>query len=81
MGGPPCPQANEVRRMKEGACPKLELQAALAELKVRKKALEQQEAKLIPKEKKFDRSGLEDLVKRRFIYAQSFSLYGGAILQ
>lgn len=66
-----------MRRLKEEGRPKLEIQAAVAELKVRKKALEQREAELTPKEVKFDRSGLEDLLKRRFFYAQSFEIYGG----
>lgn len=66
-----------VRRLKGEGRPKLEIQGAVAELKVRKKALESREAELTPKEKKFDRSGLEDLLKRRFFYTQSFAIYGG----
>jgi glycyl-tRNA synthetase len=64
--------------LKEEGRPKLEIQAAVAELKVRKKALEQREAQLTSKTVKFDRSGLEDLLKRRFFYAPSFEIYGGA---
>ncbi len=66
-----------VRRLKSESAPKLEIQAAVAQLKARKKALEKCEAELIPKEKVFDRNGLEDLLKRRFFYAQSFAIYGG----
>ena len=36
-----------------------------------------QEKELTGPEDKFDRSGLEDLVKRRFFYGLSFSIYGG----
>lgn len=70
-------QGDLVRRLKEQGRPKLELQAAVAELKARKKALEQQEAALSPKEEVFDRNGLEDLLKRRFFYTPSFAIYGG----
>lgn len=55
----------------------MEVTAAVAELKVRKKALEAKEKAITPKEKKFDRGGLEDLMKRRFFVAPSFSIYGG----
>ena len=30
-----------------------------------------------PNEKPFDRSKMEDLLKRRFFYDQSFAIYGG----
>ena len=30
-----------------------------------------------PNEKSFDRSKMEDLLKRRFFYDQSFAIYGG----
>ena len=67
-----------MRKFKEEGRPKLEIQAAVAELKARKKTLEQREAELSPKQEKFDRSGLEDLLKRRFFYTQSFAIYGGS---
>lgn len=73
-------QAEVVRSLKSEDRPKLEIQGAVAELKKRKKALEQREADLRPQEDKFDRSGLEDLLKRRFFYTQSFSIYGGEVL-
>lgn len=66
-----------MRRLKAESRPKLEVAEALAELKIKKKALEQKEKELAPKEKKFDRAGLEDLLKRRFFYAPAFSIYGG----
>ena len=69
-----------VRKLKSEGRPKLEIQGAVAELKVRKKALEKREAELTPKAEKFDRSGLEDLLKRRFFYTQSFAIYGGMLV-
>ena len=66
-----------MRRLKGEGRPKLEVAEAVAELKVRKKVLEKKEQYLAPPEEKFDRSGLEDLVKRRFFYTPSFSIYGG----
>lgn len=66
-----------VQRLKGEERPKLEIQAAVAELKVRKKALENREIELKPKEEKFDRKGLEELLKNRFFYTQSFAIYGG----
>ena len=66
-----------VRQLKEAGRPKLEVQGAVAELKARKKALEQREEQLSPKQAQIDRSGLEDLLKRRFFYTPSFSIYGG----
>ena len=70
-------QGETVRRLKAEGHPKLEIQAAVAELKARKKLLEQREAELAPKEEVFDRSGLEDSLKRRFFYTQAFAIYGG----
>ena len=54
----------------------VEVERALTELKARKKLLENKEEELSGK-KKFDRSGLEDLVKRRFFFGPAFSIYGG----
>lgn len=50
---------------------------AVVELKARKKKLEETEIALAPKEASFDRLKLEDLLKRRFFYDQSFAIYGG----
>ena len=63
--------------MKTDGRPNLEVQAAVAELKKRKTALEKKEKELVPKEGKIDRAKLEDTLKRRFFYALSFSIYGG----
>ena len=65
-----------VRHLKASGRPNLEVTEAIAELKSRKKALEQKEKELAPREK-FNRAALEDLLKRRFFYAPSFSIYGG----
>ena len=72
-----CCQGDLVRQLKADNRPKLEIQEAVAELKVRKKALEKKEKEVAPKEKVFDRSGLETLLKRRFFYAPAFAIYGG----
>ncbi len=66
-----------VRRLKSEKQPSLVVGEAVAELKKRKKALEQMELELMPKDDKFSRPALEDLLKRRFFYAPSFSIYGG----
>jgi glycyl-tRNA synthetase len=50
---------------------------AIAELKVRKKILEDRELELVPQVASFDRAKMEDLLKRRFFYDQSFAIYGG----
>ena len=36
-----------------------------------------QEKELAPKQEKFDRAKLEDLLKRRFFFVPSFEIYGG----
>ncbi len=55
------------------------MNTAVAELKIRKKALESKEKSLVPVTVKniFDKAALEDLMKRRFFVAPSFSIYGG----
>ena len=35
---------------------------------------------MAPKDEKFDRGKLEDLLKRRFFYVPSFEIYGGKYL-
>jgi len=49
----------------------------VAELKTRKKVLEDKELELTPQASSFDRAKMEDLLKRRFFYDQSFAIYGG----
>ena len=70
-------QGDLVRKMKEEKCPELDVKKAVAELKTRKKALEDKELELRPSEATFDRAKMEDLLKRRFFYDQSFAIYGG----
>ncbi|VDN54869.1 unnamed protein product [Dracunculus medinensis] len=66
-----------IRELKEKGAPKVDIDRAVIELKARKKRLEDREFELAPKEASFDRIKLEDLLKRRFFYDQSFSIYGG----
>lgn len=53
------------------------MKKAVAELKTRKKILEDKELSLAPSLATFDRARMEDLLKRRFFYDQSFAIYGG----
>lgn len=64
-----------VRSLKADGAPELDVKKAVAELKTRKKILEDKELALAPAT--FDRALMEDLLKRRFFYDQSFAIYGG----
>jgi len=66
-----------VKKLKEEKAADIDIQRAVAELKARKNTLETKVESLIPKEEKIDRSKMEDLLKRRFFFDQSFSIYGG----
>ncbi|CAB4063201.1 GARS [Lepeophtheirus salmonis] len=70
-------QGDLVRSLKQSNGDKLEIKRAVAELKTRKKTLEEKEIALAPVELNFDRNKIEDLLKRRFFYYQSFAIYGG----
>lgn len=70
-------QGSIVKKLKEEKGNDIDIQRAVAELKARKNALEAKVEALIPKEEKIDRPKMEDLLKRRFFYDQSFSIYGG----
>ncbi|XP_055376487.1 glycine--tRNA ligase [Condylostylus longicornis] len=70
-------QGNLVRKLKECGAPEIDVKKAVLELKARKKVLEDKELELAPKSATFDRARLEDLLKRRFFYDQSFAIYGG----
>ncbi|KAL7734977.1 hypothetical protein ACLKA6_011242 [Drosophila palustris] len=70
-------QGNLVRELKAKGAAELDVKKAVAELKVRKKALEEKELALTPSVVSFDRAKMEDLLKRRFFYDQSFAIYGG----
>ncbi|XP_046395890.1 glycine--tRNA ligase [Ischnura elegans] len=70
-------QGDLVRTLKANGAPELDVKKAVAELKVRKKTLEDKEISLAPSSASFDRARMEDLLKRRFFYDQSFAIYGG----
>ncbi|XP_055919834.1 glycine--tRNA ligase [Eupeodes corollae] len=70
-------QGNLVRSLKANNAPELDVKKAVAELKARKKVLEDKELELMSNVVTFDRSKMEDLLKRRFFYDQSFAIYGG----
>ncbi|KAL4222209.1 hypothetical protein ACF0H5_018247 [Mactra antiquata] len=69
-------QGDIVRKLKAEKAPDIDVQRAVAELKTRKHALEHKEFELSPKDD-FDRSKMEDLLKQKFFYDQSFAIYGG----
>lgn len=66
-----------VRNLKAQNAAEIDIQKAVAELKARKKLLEEKELELTPISLTFDRNKMEDLLKRRFFYDQSFAIYGG----
>ncbi|XP_070504506.1 glycine--tRNA ligase [Chironomus tepperi] len=70
-------QGDLVRKLKDEGAPEIDVKKAVAELKTRKKILEDKELSLAPQVSSFDRAKMEDLLKRRFFYDQSFAIYGG----
>lgn len=66
-----------MRQLKTDGAPELDVKKAVSELKARKKILEDKELALAPQLATFDRAKMEDLLKRRFFYDQSFAIYGG----
>lgn len=70
-------QGDLVRSLKESGAPEVDVKNAVRDLKALKKKLEDQEIALAPKDAIFERTKLEDLLKRRFFYDNSFSIYGG----
>merc|ERR1719418_296843 len=70
-------QGDLVRQLKTDKAPENDVKKAVVELKQRKKTLEDRELELRPSEASFDRAKMEDLLKRRFFYDQSFAIYGG----
>merc|ERR1719189_1445761 len=70
-------QGDLVRQLKDNGGVENDVKKAVAELKQRKKKLEERELELRPTEASFDRAKMEDLLKRRFFYDQSFAIYGG----
>ena len=69
-------QGDFVRKLKADGAPELDVKKAVAELKLRKKLLEDKELSL-SESSTFDRARMEDLLKRRFFMDQSFAIYGG----
>ena len=55
----------------------MDVKKAVAQLKLCKKILEDKELSMAPELASFDRAKMEDLLKRRFFYDQSFAIYGG----
>ncbi|TKR77348.1 hypothetical protein L596_018343 [Steinernema carpocapsae] len=68
---------DKIRALKEQGAAKAEIAPLVVELKARKKRLEDKELELAPVDAGFQRDRLEDLLKRRFFYDQSFAIYGG----
>uniref|UniRef100_A0A1I7XZL0 Glycine--tRNA ligase n=1 Tax=Steinernema glaseri TaxID=37863 RepID=A0A1I7XZL0_9BILA len=68
---------DKIRALKEQGASKNEIAPLVVELKARKKRLEDRELELAPIDEGFQRERLEDLLKRRFFYDQSFAIYGG----
>ena len=66
-----------VRQLKATGAPELDVKKAVAELKARKKILEDKELDLTPVEASFDRARMEDLLKQQFFFDNSFAIYGG----
>ncbi|KAG8231863.1 hypothetical protein J437_LFUL011768 [Ladona fulva] len=71
------PQGDLIRSLKADGAPEIDIKKAVAELKLRKKILEDKELSLAPSTASFDRAKMEDLLKRRFFFDQSFAIYGG----
>ncbi|XP_005092204.1 glycine--tRNA ligase [Aplysia californica] len=69
-------QGDIVRKLKSEGAVEIDVKRAVAELKHKKKALEDKELELAPKDD-FDRLKMEDLLKQRFFYDQAFAIYGG----
>jgi glycyl-tRNA synthetase len=70
-------QGEIVKNLKSSNANDIDVARAVSELKARKIILDNKVEELLPKEEKIDRSKLEDLLKRRFFYDQSFAIYGG----
>ncbi|KAL3311426.1 hypothetical protein Ciccas_009993 [Cichlidogyrus casuarinus] len=70
-------QGDIVRKLKSEQADEYEIKKAVTDLKACKHQLEEKEAELAPKNPVFDRTKLEDLLKQRFFFDHSFSIYGG----
>lgn len=72
-------QGDIVRKLKEENAPENDVKRAVTELKAKKKILEDKMLEISQAETgdQIDRTKLEDLLKQRFFYDMSFSIYGG----
>ena len=70
-------QGDVVRRLKEAKAPQQDINAAVRLLIEKKNCLESKESSLMPKDSFVDKTRLEDVLKRRFFFDLSFSIYGG----
>ena len=70
-------QGDLVRDMKAAKKPEIDVKGAVAELKKRKKALQDKENELTGDDIKIDRNAFETCLKKRFFFGQAFELYGG----
>ena len=70
-------QGDIVRELKAQKAPELDIKSAVAELKKRKKALQDKENELVAAEAPFDRVQFEACLKKRFFFGQAFEIYGG----
>ena len=70
-------QGDVLKALKEQNASADDIKKATAELKTRKKNLEDAKFAASKGDWDIDRKKLEDLVKRRFIYGLAFSIYGG----
>lgn len=70
-------QGDLVRSLKESNAPEVDVSAAVRVLKDKKKALLLKETSLVPQDHFVNKVRLEELLKRRFFYDLSFSIYGG----
>ncbi|KAH9426522.1 hypothetical protein DERP_013704 [Dermatophagoides pteronyssinus] len=70
-------QGDLVRQLKSENAPELDVKKAVAELKNRKRLLEEKTLELAPPDAGFERTKMEDLIKRRFFFDNSFAIYGG----
>ncbi|XP_046915883.2 glycine--tRNA ligase [Dermatophagoides farinae] len=70
-------QGDLIRQLKADNAPELDIKKAVAELKNRKRVLEEKTLQLAPPDSGFERAKMEDLIKRRFFFDNSFAIYGG----
>ncbi|KRZ92850.1 Glycine--tRNA ligase [Trichinella sp. T8] len=70
-------QGNTVQKLKDTNAPAADIQKAIQALKLTKESIAEKEQEFASNIMKVDRFKMEDLLKRRFFYDQSFAIYGG----